>query len=298
MSTVTVHLMGGMANQMFQYAAGLALARRTGSGLVLDTRWQATAPIEREHGLRAFALPDQVRATGRRPWQVPKALRRLPGVSRMLGGAARHGLYVVTCREAVHHFDPEFFDLRPPCEIKGYFQSALYFEGVEAELRSRFEAIPMLSAPAAEWAARIRQTSQSIAVHVRGGDYLRQPKGAPLAPLNSSYYKQALRVMQGLLGQTAEVFVFTDDTRHAAQVLPAGMAVQMVETPADRPWEDMHLISLCAHAIIANSSFSWWGAWLNSREDKIVVAPRDWFTASSMRDKNSCDVYPAGWILV
>ncbi|MBT2829259.1 alpha-1,2-fucosyltransferase, partial [Staphylococcus coagulans] len=75
---------------------------------------------------------------------------------------------------------------------------------------------------------------------------------------------------------------------------------QLVHVSGDpeRPWEDMALMARCRHHVIANSSFSWWGAWLNPSSDKIVIAPRAWFTSAELRARNTCDLYPAGWILL
>ncbi len=296
-STVTVHLMGGMANQMFQYAAGLALARRHAAELVLDTSWYRQDVPGRPFQLGHFGVGERVVSEPLARPRLRKWLSRHPALkatARVVGGG---DLKVGWYRETSHHFDSAFFRLAPPCEIRGYFQSPLYFQGVEEDLRARFTNIPALSPEGARWAGVIRERPCSVAVHIRGGDYLTQGAGAALAPLPASYYGRTLRILGALLGRPLDVFVFTDDVDHARKVLPEGVRAEHVATPADRPWEDLYLMSLCHHNIIANSSFSWWGAWLGTFSDKTVLAPRQWFTAATMREKNICDLYPDTWIL-
>jgi hypothetical protein len=102
------------------------------------------------------------------------------------------------------------------------------------------------------------------------------------------------------VGARITAFVFSDDPNDAEAVLdfaPRGSLVHVRGDP-HRPWEDMALMARCRHHITANSSFSWWGAWLNPSADKIVIAPREWFTPGELRQRNTCDLYPPGWILV
>src|SRR5262249_30692563 len=100
--------------------------------------------------------------------------------------------------------------------------------------------------------------------------------------------------------EEADLFVFSDDPATAERELHFVPASRLVHVRGDagRPWEDMALMARCRHHVIANSSFSWWGAWLNRSPEKIVVAPRAWFTPSDLGKRNPGDLYPSGWILV
>jgi hypothetical protein len=290
MSTITIRLMGGLANQMFQYAAALALAQRRGAELVVNTSSYRSAPPDRQYLLHAFSIPERVDAAPSTADRLPKWLGTSPVGRGLLGRT----IY----REPHFHFDPAVLDLPAPCELRGYFHTPLYFDGYEALIRARFANLPPLSASAIRWADEIAAAGPCVAVHLRGGDYKLQSGAAPLRPLDAAYYERALAAMDRLAGNPLPRFVFTDDPDFARALLPPGGRVRLVETPKDAPWEDLHLMSQCSHMIMANSSFSWWGAWLNNAEQKIIIAPRSWFTKPALRSKNVCDVFPESWLLM
>jgi hypothetical protein len=118
--------------------------------------------------------------------------------------------------------------------------------------------------------------------------------------LGELYYREALARLEARVGHEAELFVFSDDAPAAEQVLnfvPKSRLV-LVRGDPQRPWEDMALMARCRHHVIANSSFSWWGAWLNPSADKVVVAPRAWFAPNELGNRYTGDLYPPGWALV
>ena len=101
-----------------------------------------------------------------------------------------------------------------------------------------------------------------------------------------------------MLGVDHELFIFTDDPLFARARWGKDKSVVIVEGNADSPVNDIYLMSACDHNILANSSFSWWGAWLNQGKDKITIAPRQWFQKDTMRDRNTCDLYSNSWIVI
>lgn len=290
MTTITIRLMGGLANQMFQYAAALALARRRGAELVVNTSSFRTAPADRQYLLHIFDIPERVDPEPTEAERLPKWLAAT--------GAGRSLLGRTVYREPHFHFDPAVLALPAPCELRGYFHSPLYFEGYEDLIRDRFTKFPPLSPAASRWRAQIAAAGPSIAVHVRGGDYKLQTGTAPLRPLDDAYYARALDVMDRLAGRRLPRFIFTDDVEHARHLLPAAPDMTIVDTPKDAPWEDLLLMSTCSNMVMANSSFSWWAAWLNNSEHNFIIAPRRWFTRDALRSKNTCDVFPDAWALI
>jgi hypothetical protein len=139
-----------------------------------------------------------------------------------------------------------------------------------------------------------------VSVHVRRGDYLKPGTAEVHGILDEPYYRQAIGRIDAVLGREADIFVFSDDATAAERVLeflPKSRLNHVSGDPA-RPWEDMALMARCRHHVIANSSFSWWGAWLNRSSEKVVIAPRAWFTANELKRVNTADLYPPGWILI
>jgi glycosyl transferase family 11 len=303
---ITVSLIGGLGNQMFQYAAGKALAERHGVPLALDISGF------KNYALRSFlldrllvpeviALPSQTE-----PIQKPEInFTRAKWKARIDRLLVKAGLPRLTpspsdYREPHFHYDPAFEALGPQTTLFGYFQSERYFISIAESLRDWFSPCEPLGDAVAAALARIEASRLPISVHIRRGDYLNPGTAEYHGILGDSYYRDALVRLGAGANQDAELFVFSDDVAAAEQVLnfvPKSRQVYVRGDPA-RPWEDMALMARCRHHVIANSSFSWWGAWLNRSPDKIVIAPRAWFAPNELRSKNTKDLYPAGWILV
>lgn len=303
---ITVSLIGGLGNQMFQYAAGKALAERHGVPLVLDVSGF------RNYALRPFLLNRlQVpEATTEAPSSAPAAKtsdcfsRSLwrQRVDRMLGlaGLPKPAMRSDEYREPHFHFDPAFETLGPQVALFGYFQSERYFASIAEGLRNWFAPREPLGDAAAAALTRIERSRLPISVHVRRGDYLKPGTTEFHGILDEPYYCEALGRLEEEIGRDAELFVFSDDAAAAEQVLNFVPTSRLVHVRGDpeRPWEDMALMARCRHHIIANSSFSWWGAWLNRSPDKVVIAPRAWFAPNELKKQNTCDLYPPGWVLV
>jgi hypothetical protein len=198
-------------------------------------------------------------------------------------------------------FDPDFLALGDSVSLFGYFQSERYFSDIADKLRHHFQPRDRLGPQAQDIADAIARSELPVSVHIRRGDYVQKAETARVhGLLGAAYYRKALHVLNGLLGAPITVFVFSDDPAEAEAVLdfiPRDRLVHVRGDP-DKPWEDMALMARCRHHVIANSSFSWWGAWLNPSADKVVIAPRDWFTPAELRQRNTCDLYPSDWILV
>jgi glycosyl transferase family 11 len=302
---ITVSLIGGLGNQMFQYAAGRSLAERHGVPLALDISGF------RDDRLRSFLLdhllvPETAASVQQAPLSaVDRNFVRAKWrgrIDRLLG---KGGLPALPrspneYREPHFHYDPAFETLGPQTSLFGYFQSERYFHMIEGRLRNWFSPRNPLGGAAAAALARIETSLLPISVHVRRGDYLNPGTAETHGILGERYYRAAVACLESAVGQEAELFVFSDDAAAAEEVLNFAPKSRLVHVRGDPafPWEDITLMARCRHHIIANSSFSWWGAWLNRSPDKIVVAPQAWFAPAVSKKTSMADLYPPGWILV
>jgi Glycosyl transferase family 11 len=289
-NVVTIWMIGGLGNQMFQYAACKSLAKSLGAPLRITT-FDYRRP-GRPYLLSELSIAET--ATDFVPFfkRAPARMTKTPGGTRALNIAAQLGLWPTLYREASPQFDPDLSKLRGRIELRGYFMSERYFAAERPAILRYFQPSSPLSPSAAQMQDRIRKAKTPVALHVRGGDFL-TPGAPPM--LDQAYYSQAIGLIDARLGGPADYILFTDDVAHARTVLPPDLAVTVFEPNDDRPWEDMHLMAQCHHNIIANSSFSWWGAWLNDHPDKIVVAPKDMLPGAKSSVPQP-DLYPPQWI--
>lgn len=291
---VVVRIRGGLGNQMFQYAAALGLAGRQGRALLLDITAFQSYKIW-PYQLNCLNVPQSIYSGP--PLATPVSNSLIARLIRKINGgySFREGVY----REPDFHFDPSFFSLTgDDILLDGYFQSPLYFAGAEPLLRERFQPKAPLTDLATGWAARISASPCSVSIHVRRGDYLTTAASTMHAALDRGYYDRAVALMQDLAGPEAEFFLFSDEPDFIAEAFAGLPRAHVVRSDPSAPWEDMFLMARCRHNITANSSYSWWGAWLNPAADKRVIAPARWFTSDKLAACNVLDLYPDDWILL
>ncbi|UWR43118.1 alpha-1,2-fucosyltransferase [Phaeobacter inhibens] len=282
---IITRLHGRLGNQMFQYAAGRALADRLGVSLTLDSRG---AELRGEGVLtRVFDLD---LAT---PDILPPLRQRAPLGYALWRGLGQHlGTGPKLRREVGLGYNPDFVDWSDNSYLHGYWQSERYFAQSAERIRRDFTFPEYSNQQNAEMAARIGETN-AISLHVRRGDYLTL---AAHVLCDQAYYEAALaQVLDGLEGQPT-VYVFSDDPQWAKENLPLPCDKVVVDfNGADTDYEDMRLMSLCKHNIIGNSSFSWWAAWLNQTPDRRVAGPAKWFGDPKL---NNPDILPPGWLRI
>jgi hypothetical protein len=288
--SVQVKLLGGLGNQMFQYAAARALADRTGSPLLLDVGEFAHYKLRR-YELDALQVRAQVApaAAVAVPAPGPVARRARALWQRVFPRPPRE---VPVYRERSFRFDAGLLQQRAPVQLEGYWQSEMYFRDAADAIRRDFTVI---EEPDEGNRAILRRMQDGVAVsvHVRRGDYVNNPTTAAYhGSCSPEYYRQAVDHIAGRCGPLT-LFVFSDDQEWVRANLPFAHPTVYVDcNPPERGVWDMHLMKHCRHHVVANSSFSWWGAWLNPSPEKIVVAPRRWFTDPGI---DTSDLVPAGW---
>ncbi len=195
-------------------------------------------------------------------------------------------------RESDFSFNSKFNSLGDNTYLDGYWQSYRYFENISESIKS--ELVPLLDPAARDGAISDQiQRTEAVSVHVRRGDYVTLQSAAKVhgaSPL--AYYRQALQVVADKIKNPC-FYVFSDDMEwvRASMDFP-GPVVFVDHNDSDSAFQDLRLMSQCRHHIVANSSFSWWGAWLNSREDKLVIAPKKWF----MDDRSTVSLTPDDWL--
>ncbi len=290
---IIVRLQGGLGNQMFQYAAGRTIAHRNRVPLKLDMSSfeEEKARVYRLSTLNVledFATPDDFEKV------FPRRRRVL---ARAWVEIRKRRAY--EARPFVHErspaFDPAILRARNNTYLVGYWQSERYFAEIADLIRREFTPRVELPGLDADLSQEIDATN-SVSLHVRRGDYVSNPIAAAMhGALPLSYYSRALTLM-GERVENPRVFVFSDDIPWARANLESHLPLCFVEQKGpDADIADMWLMSRCKHHIIANSSFSWWGAWLNPRPDKVVVAPEPWFTDPK---RDPTDIVPEGWLRV
>lgn len=305
---VIVRLKGGLGNQMFQYAAARALASARGVPLGLDLAAFDADPkrrfeLDRLPISATVASPRLIFRVTSRP-QTPgqralcraaRALAKVAGLppQRELALLRPLGVERRVYSEPHFHFDPAFQSLPAEVYLDGYWQSERYFAGIADELRRELTLGDAAPAEVRDLESAIRSTG-SVGVHVRRGDYVTEERTAAYhGTCDPDYYRAAAERVREV-AERPHFFVFSDDPdwvrRHLAFLSPSTIIGQGDRA---RPHEDMRLLSRCRHAIIANSSFGWWGAWLTDHPGKRVVAPARWFQDPSI---DTSDLIPARWM--
>jgi hypothetical protein len=278
---ITIRLNGGLGNQMFQFAAACALARRRSCAVRVDVI-EFKRSRNRSYMLDRLNVPQE----GLLQSHAYNRLRRFLGLEQIY-------------REPAFHFDASFHDLQPPITLVGYFQSERYFSEISHEMRRMYACKAPLPPDVAAVAQAIERSPAPVAMHVRRGDYVDNPATARVhTSLGPHHYHQAVDILRGKLGHEPDVFLFSDDPQYVAQAFPFVKNGFVVRGDPQRPWEDLALMSHCRHHIIANSSLSWWGAWLSRSDGQIVIAPRNWFTLAESEKRLVKDLYLPHWLVM
>ncbi len=269
---IRVVMLGRLGNNLFQYSLGRALSEKHGVPLVMDASWFNALGWSQVECLRLLPGPAAGKA---------RIVRRAsPAARALLKVTDRHywdfrGVPVLREPEPDQSFDPRFLNAPADCMIFGYFQTPLYFAPQAATLRAELSTGGLgLEDDCAALAAALREPG-SVAVHVRRGDYTGNPNLDLCGP---DYYQRAMTRMSASI-TNARFFIFSDDPPWCARHLPHRHATVVTSPAAASPLRDLHLMSLASHHIIANSSYSWWAAWLGEKTGQIVLLPDRWFAS-------------------
>lgn len=295
MGVVVSHIIGGLGNQMFQYAAGRALALRRGVPLLLDLsdfagyRCHQGFELERVFSCHvAVATPEEIREV--LGWQSSQKIRRITSLPSLR--FLRTPCFIV---EPHFNYWPGLNAIPQQCYLRGYWQTERYFAEEFETIRADFTFRQPLAGRNIELAEEIG-ASNAVSLHLRRGDYVSNLKAqATHGVCSLDYYQAAIKYIADCV-EAPHYFVFSDDMDWVKKNLKIAQPCRYVDhNRGQESYNDMRLMSFCKHNIIANSSFSWWGAWLNPSSDKIVIAPRRWFNVSHFDTR---DLHCPGWIVL
>ncbi|WP_319412715.1 alpha-1,2-fucosyltransferase [uncultured Cohaesibacter sp.] len=286
---IVTKLQGGLGNILFQYMAGLSLARKydcelycAQDGGIMHQSGLELVGIEPKY----VQLPEDLMRRSRR-----KKDRR---VSEHLKSA--FGLWPLKPITEPHfHYWPGFETLKPGILLSGYWQSPDYFSSLQESLDEVIKLEPVLETCDADLLKRMKNCN-SVSVHIRRGDFLKDPSALAVhGIIEMDYYDNCRKHLEKKI-KPERYFVFSDAPETAQDLLSHWDRVEFVS--GNNQQEDLALMSQCHHNIIANSSFSWWAAMLNSNSGKQVYAPKNWFTDEALKRRDIKDLHPKDWTIL
>jgi hypothetical protein len=284
---IITKLIGGLGNQMFQYAAAKALGIKWQTPVCVDLNGFETLGdyTPRQYELHVFEA--KVEIAKDIELNRFKDENKFKNHFRFFTG--NKNKYAV---EKTHAYNVDFNSLPSNTYLNGFWQSERYFKSIEKTIRADFKIKPSLLTNIENWMSKIKACN-SVSMHIRRGDYVSNDTTNAFHGLcDLSYYENSVAYLTSKI-KSFELFVFSDDIAWCRTNIRFSQSVHFIsETNA---YEDLHLMHLCQHNIIANSSFSWWGAWLNNYKSKIVIAPKQWFADTKVDTK---DIIPESWIKV
>jgi len=286
---IITKLIGGLGNQMFQYAVGRRAAYINNTSLKLDIAgYENQADITpRKYSLDIFNIKEEFVNTN----EIRKLKKTASLFSRFMLGNKQS--YV---KEKHFQFDQNILKIKNNTYLEGYWQSEKYFKDIEIIIRKEFSFKEEVQDKLNKKNISQIVNSNSISIHIRHGDYIFD-KGTHErhGVCKLEYYKRAIELIIKKV-KNPHFFVFSDDHKWMKQNLILKYPYNyIVNNFGNKDYEDMRLMGLCKHNIIANSSFSWWGAWLNQNKNNIVIAPNKWFKDKSTNTK---DLLPQSWIKI
>lgn len=285
---IIVKLQGGLGNQLFQYALGRALEITKQTPVRYDLTWYAQQTMRKVEidgfDIRLTPATD-LDLRFAQSQQRPGRLGKLPGKLR------NRGWKYYLERGLPYH--PEVVAVQAPAYLDGYWQSEKYFTNVASTIRKEFQLRQPAEGKNAAMLGKIAQ-QEAVAIHFRRGDYVKnsQTNQTHGMPTVEHYLRAAAYVLERY--PNSVFYVFSDDLAWVRDNLHLDATMAFVDQNGpDKGYEDLRIMSACRHHIIANSTFSWWGAWLAERPGQIVIAPKRWFASPSM---DARDVVPDRWV--
>lgn len=270
---VLIQIWEGLGNQLFQYAYGRAVQEKGRDvRLVVGMDGRSRTP-------RTYLL-DKFRIT----------IKRAYWAEYLVAPLVNRGMFLQTGKPYIYKeedvaYKPELIDVCGGCYMKGWFQNERYFSGIEEKLRR--EIYPKENICIPRELRRILSSENTVSVHVRRGDFIEEHN-----VLNKVYYKRAMGLAEEMMDDLTYC-VFSDDLAWVRSNMNFGRDAYFVNADGKlKDYEELIVMSRCRHHIIANSTFSWWGAWLNKDPRKVVIGPKIWFSTSRT------NIMPRGWIRI
>lgn len=288
---IIVKLIGGLGNQLFQYALGKHLSILNKTDLVFDVSEFETYKLH-AYSLDHFNIKARI-ATAKEVSHFRKYKRKSGKINflynRLIANQKKY------FQEKQFHFDLDVLRVRNATYLDGFWQTEKYFKDIETIIREEVTLKAPLS-PLSQKIAEDIASKNAVAMHIRRADYVKNPETLKYhGACSVDYYMKASALIAEKI-EAPHFFVFSDDPQWVKENIKLNFPTTYVDhNKADKNYEDLTLMSLCKHNIIANSSFSWWGAWLNRNKNKIVIGPAQWFNEVK-KSVSTRDVIPDTWI--
>ena len=291
---IITELSGGLGNQMFQYATGRVLSIKNNSPLILDTRSyesRVKGDTVRQYELSSFPIAASIASQKQINEFFPTKLQKV--VANITGLSLTKSIEIV--KENGHDYDIDLLEKKGNIYLSGFWQTEKYFLDYSSVIKADFTFTNRLRSNIYSLANQIKHTN-SVSVHIRRGDYVSNAnanKFHGLMPV--SYYLRAINKISKMISDPV-FFIFSDDPVWVKANIDFGENSYFVSGKTTKNnKEDLYLMSLCQHHIIANSSFSWWGAWLGNHNGNVTIAPKNWFAEKSVDTSN---ILPSRWIKI
>ncbi len=292
---IIVNLSGGLGNQMFQYALGRVLAETNNDNLKLDTSsFDLFNPVDT---LRSFELDifqaETLIASRSEVMRLSDPNPLICTLNRILRMGVNPYPKGYIRENNSHVFQNNIFKNKGDMFLVGFWQSEKYFKSYSELIRKEFS---FRKKPNSRNRLLLKDinNSESVSIHVRRGDYVTNSNANKFhGTCSIDYYQKAIAQISTKC-KNPKYYIFSDDISWCKKNLKIRSSKLYVDhNKGENSWEDMRLMSMCKHNIIANSSFSWWAAWLNNNPNKTVIAPKNWFRNKSI---NTEDLIPTTWI--
>jgi hypothetical protein len=283
-------LSGGLGNQMFQYALGKKMAIKNNDSLLLDTSIYETDTTHKNY--RAFGLA-HFNITSPSP-ATPEQIEKLKYPYGRFLSKILYRLQKSILKRYQVKFEPYILKKTGSLYLIGFWQSEKYFKDVRDTILKEFSLKDPFTAASEALAETIRKDGNTISLHIRRGDYVENAESRRLygSYCDQEYYARALKFLSDRKGPLS-VYVFSDDIEWVRNNITIPHKVTYVPEKSSPDYERMLLMSICRHHIICNSTFGWWGAWLDNKPEKIVIAPSVWIPGL---DLPIDDIIPPEWM--
>ena len=283
---VIIRLNGRMANQMFEWALGKAIKKQTGIQPIFDDSEETEKLAPFNLNFKKYAI--------KKPLKY-KLFRKTIPFRKLRNKLTKIKIKIpVLAENPYFKYDEKYINVHPPVYLDGFFQSYKYFEPVRDELLKDFSLKKPLNSKNKKILEKIKNT-ESVSLHYRRTDYLKSRVANVMGSCTDEYYNKAVETIAQKINKPLTLFVFSDDPKWAKENIKFPHETIIVDINSGKQgYYDMELMKNCKHNIIANSSFSYWAAWLNENPDKIVIAPEIW-----MKNIDSdYDLIPTEWIRI
>lgn len=288
---IVVKLQGGLGNQLFQYAIGKRLSLFYNTPLKLDTSFFNMQVLIKTEGVtpRKYEL-DQLNIQA--DIAIPDDIQLFSNSNNLMHRVKKYFTQSKYITEKNFRFDPGFLSFGENCYLDGFWQCESYFKEVVNVLKNDFSCRFTLDKINVDMEAKIR-AANGVSIHIRRGDYIHNAASKRFhGTCSMKYYQEAIELISKKLTDP-HFFIFSDDMQWVANNFKIDFASTLIDINNDSSCvNDFQLMSACRHHIIANSSFSWWGAWLGNFNNKIVIAPKVWFADLSV---DTSTILPETW---